>query len=576
MSSWPPLKSWGEESRANTGWKEAMWSLQRHLCGAHYAARAPSRQEDVPTPLGTGNESYHAQTAHWTGRQEAAHQEESSEAAGGSSRASMPRSTMDCSAHCRDEKCHHAAHAFQHGARPQTDRGHNCSPQQAQQRTILTAAPDPQFRDSHPANAAASPGTDALPRKPRQQHISKSAHGRHRHSAEPPQVAVTISSSVLRAVMRDLAKGLAGIRELRRTAEKAGLCPDQPRSPLCDRPVSPRDQHPGTQIPAREDSHPGQLPTSRHNSAQQKAGLQGSQHSAGSRGPGTAGHGSQKAGQGQGAGPVGQEKGSYLPHAQPTGHPMVRWRTSLRSTEPLCCTHVPKAQQAPKTHSARGPNAPAFQKIKSTIPACSDKPSTEASQQSARPERCGALPSGCRTAEMSSGHSAAVLHARLCTDTAGNRQQGFHPDHKQTSASLLATDLKAEQQGLTTSPSAQPCQQPLRQQYLPVYSVFDEKASTADGAKDLLCADLVWQSTHKAADAPEVVVDAAQQRQVGNNESLHASLASTHANEADKVQHPHVDNDCSLAQSEYAGSEAPGIHEDNLRAALQKFAMRVA
>lgn len=123
--------------------------------------------------------------------------------------------------------------------------------------------------------------------------------------------------------------------------------------------------------------------------------------------------------------------------------------------------------------------------------------------------------------------------------------------------------------------SPQPCQQHLRQRYLPVYSVFDNKASAADGAKELLCAHLTEQCTPKPADAPEAAVEAAQQQQVGNKKSLPA-LASTHAKEAGEVQQLCVDDKCRLVQSERTGSEIPGNQEDILRAALHDFAMPIA
>ena len=124
--------------------------------------------------------------------------------------------------------------------------------------------------------------------------------------------------------------------------------------------------------------------------------------------------------------------------------------------------------------------------------------------------------------------------------------------------------------------SLQPCQQHFRQQYLPVYSVFDNKASAVDGAEELLCGHLTEQCIPKAADTAEAVADAAQQWQSCNKISLHAASAGTHANEAIKVQPLHEHNKCSVAPSKHTALEVSGVQEDILRAALQDFAMRVA
>ena len=565
VSSWPPLKNWGEH-----GWKEAIWSLQHQSSKAHATAWAPSRQEDAAAQPDAPDEAYHADTAHWPSREEAAHQRRFSKGAGGSSSAGMPHGTL-VSADCCDGRAHCATHACQRGTRRWTDSGRSCSPQQAEHRTVLTGPPGRRFGEGHPACTTASHGTDALLPKPswRQQQVSM-GHGRHRHGAELSEVAVSISRSTLGAVMRDLAKGLADIRELRCTAEKAGLPSDQAASPLCDRPTSPHDQPPGSQAPAREGSRRAQLSASRPGSAQPEAGLQASQHSAGSRGSRTAEHGSHKAGQRLGASPMGRKKGDHLLHVQqPTGHPMVRWRTSLRSTERPCRTHVPSTRKIPEPRSAGGPRTPASHKNSSKDLPCSGDPSAGVSQQSAVPQRCRAQPVVHRRPGESSGHGVAVLHARPRTGIEGSHRQERHLEHKQGGTALPIAGLIAEQQ---------PCQEHLRQRYLPVYSVFGEKASAADCPDELLCACLARQCTPKAADTPEAsaAVEAAQQWQIGNEISLHASSASTHADQARKVQRLHVDNKCSRAQPEHTKSELPSVQEDILRAALQSFAMRTA
>ena len=573
MSSWPLLKNWGEQSRTDTGWKEAVLSLQHTSSGAHATARAPSRREDAAAQPGTADESHHTHTAHWPSRQEAAHQREFSKAAGGSS-ASMPYGRK-VSADCCEGRTHCAANPLQHGRIHQSDRGHSCSPQQAEQCAVLTGIADWRLGSSHSVYSAANPGIQALHLKLRQQHRADSTHGGHRHDAVLSQAAVTVSRNTLRAVMRDLAKGLSDIRELRCTAEQAGLLSDQPPSPLCDRAVSPHDDHPYAQTPAREDSQRGQLSTSRHGSPQRESGLQGCQQSAGSKGSRTAEHGSQKACQRLVADPVSHKKESYRPCAQPTGHPMVRWRTSLRSSEPSSCTHVSSTQNAVKPHSARGPSTvlsvTSAQRDKGRNLPCSGKPSTGVSQQLAAPQRCRALPNERRMAGESSAHGVAVQHARSCTGKPGSHQQETHQDHKQASTA----PREAGQQDLMPPSSPQQCQQHLRQRYLPVYSVFDDKASAADGAKELLCAHLTEQCTPKPADALEAAVEAAQQQQVGNEKSLPA-LASTHAREAGEVQQLCVDDKCRLVQSERTGSEIVGIQEDILRAALHDFAIRIA
>ena len=552
-----------------------MWSLQHKSSGAHAAACAPSTREDAAAQPGTPDELSHLHTAHWPSGQEAAQQRCFSKIAGGSSNASVPYGTT-VSAGCCDRRTHCAANALQHGRRHHADRGHSCSPQQAEQCAILTGTPEWQLGISHPAYTAASPGTGASPLEPRQQHSAGLAHGRHRHDTQLSEVAVTLSRRTLKAVMRDLAKGLADIRELRRTAEKAGLFPDKSPSPQGDRSASPHHQRTGAQSPGREDNRRGQLSASGQYSAQQETGLQDSQRSARSKGSGTAEHDSQKGGQRLSADPVSHRIESHLPHAQPTGHPMVRWRTSLRSSEPPCCTRVSSTRKPPKPHCAEGASTPALQKKKGRERPCIGKPIIGVTQQSAALDRCRALPNERRTAEESSGHGVAVQRARLRTRSDGINQQETHLDHKRASTALLAADLMAEQQGLMPPSSPQPCQQHHRQRYLPVYSVFDDKGSAAYNAEELLCAHLTRQSTPKAADAPDAAVEAAQQRRTGNKKCLHTSSASTHAGEACKVQCPHVHNECNLEQPERTAVELPGVQDDILRAALQDFAMRVA
>ena len=544
-----------------------MWSLQHESSGVHTAARAPSRQEDAAAQPGIPDELNNLHTAHCPSRQEAAQQRSVSHIAGGSSDASMPYGTM-VSAGCCDGRTHCIVNAFQHSTRHHRDQGRSCSPQQAEQCAVLTGFPDRRLGNSHPAYTAASSGTDTPCLKPRSQPSAGSAHGRHRHDAELSKVAVTISRSTLRAVMRALAKGLADIRELRRAAKKAGLLSDLLPPSLCDRPASSHDERPGTQTPATEAYQLRRLSASRpHGSAQQGTGLQGSQHSAGSRGSRTAEHGSRS--QRPVAWPVGHTKKSHLPQVQPTGHPMVRWWTSLRSPEPPCCTHVSSARKPPKLPSASGPSMPASQRDKSKDLPCSSKSCTGVTPQSAEPERRRTLPNERRVAEESCGHGVALQHARL-------HAQDTHLDHKHASTARLEAGVMAEQQGLIPPSSPQPCQQHLRQRYLPVYSVFDDNTITADGAEELLCAHLTEQCTPKAADTAEAAVDAAQQRQIGNMTSLQASSASTHADEACKVQRPDVHGECNLGQSEHTAVELPGVQEDILRAALQDFAMRVA
>ena len=540
MSSWPPFKDWGWQSTADTEWKKAMWSLQHRSSEGHATACAPSRREDAAAQRDTQDESDHAHAAHWPGRQEGAHQRRPSKAAGGSSSASMTCGTM-VSADCCDGRIHCAASAFKRVLKYQADRGHSCSPQQAEQRPVLVCVPDRQSGEMRPTYTAASPGTDASLWKPRQQHSSKRGHGMHKHGAELSQVAVTISRSTLRAVMRDLAKGLADIQELRRTAEKTILLSNQPPSPQCNRP-SPHDEPPGTQTSAREDGQRAQLSTTRQGSARRKISPQVNQHSAGSKEFYTAKHSRQKATQKLGAEPIGHRKGGNLPHAPPTGHPMVRWQTSLRATEPPCCNHASCPWKSPKPHS-EGPSTPALQKKKSRDLSCSGKASTGVTQDLAAPQRRRALPSVRRMAEESSDPGDAQLHAQLHTESKGSHQQETHLDHKQVGTPLLAAALIAEQQGLVPASRAQPSQQHLRQRYLPVYSVFDEKESTAGGTQELIRARLIRQCTPRAADTPELASEAASQQQFGDKFSSHAPLTST--------------------------------QEDVLRAALQRFAMRV-
>ena len=576
MSSRPPFINWAEQSRADTGWKEAMWSLQHKSSEARATAGAPGRREDAAAQPGTPDELHHLHTADWPSRQEAAQQQQFGKAAGGSGEAGMPYGTA-VSAGCCDGRSHCTANALQHGRRHQTDRGHSCSPQQDEQWAVSTGVPKWHSVNSHPACTAASPGTNAPPLKPGQQHSAGSTHRRLRHDTELSEVAVTLSRSTLRAVMRALAKGLADIQELRRTAEKAGASSDQVSSPLCDRSASPHQQRSDAQTPGREDSRCGQLSASRHGSAQQGNGLQDPQRSASSKGSGTVEHNSQKGGQRLSAPPMSHKMGSHLPHAQPTGHPMVRWRTSLRSSEPSNCTHVSSTQKAAKPHSAGGPSTPASQRHKHRDLPCSGKPSsTGVTQQAAAPQRCRALPNECKMAGESSAHGVAVQRARSCTGTPGSHQEETHQDHERASTAPLQSDVIAEQQDLLPPSSLQPCQQHLRQRYLPVYSVFDEKASASDGAEELLCAYLTRPCTPKPADAPKAAVEAAQQRQVGNKECLHAELASTYADEACKVQHPDVHNEHSPGSSKRIVSEVAGVQENILRAALQKFAMQVA
>ena len=228
--------------------------------------------------------------------------------------------------------------------------------------------------------------------------------------------------------------------------------------------------------------------------------------------------------------------------APPTGHPMVRWQTSLRATEPPCCNHASCPWKSPKPHS-EGPSTPALQKKKSRDLSCSGKASTGVTQDLAAPQRRRALPSVRRMAEESSDPGDAQLHAQLHTESKGSHQQETHLDHKQVGTPLLAAALIAEQQGLVPASRAQPCQQHLRQRYLPVYSVFDEKESTAGGTQELIRARLIRQCTPRAADTPELASEAASQQQFGDKFSSHAPLTCT--------------------------------QEEVVRAALQRFAMRV-
>ena len=241
MSSRPPFINWAEQSRADTGWKEAMWSLQHKSSEARATAGAPGRREDAAAQPGTPDELHHLHTADWPSRQEAAQQQQFGKAAGGSGEAGMPYGTA-VSAGCCDGRSHCTANALQHGRRHQTDRGHSCSPQQDEQWAVSTGVPKWHSVNSHPACTAASPGTNAPPLKPGQQHSAGSTHRRLRHDTELSEVAVTLSRSTLRAVMRALAQGLADIQELRRTAEKAGAFSDQASSPLCDRSASPHQR----------------------------------------------------------------------------------------------------------------------------------------------------------------------------------------------------------------------------------------------------------------------------------------------------------------------------------------------
>lgn len=267
--------------------------------------------------------------------------------------------------------------------------------------------------------------------------------------------------------------------------------------------------------------------------------------------------------------------------AQPTGHPMTRWRGSLRSETPLqgkkASGAAPKFQKPAQQASAVGATSASD---------CAGKSSDMPPHAVLSPDK----PSQFAAADRRSQHEGSIKDdgsghghhdvAQPPEDKALH-QQGCLTS-QQSGAALATAEAAAEQkeaQHETPAASPVPCQH-LKQRYLPVYSMFDGDVTAADDMGDLCWEQIARQLKAEDAERPPesapatAAAGASRQHAPRSSASWPTAAQNDTGDRSDGLQ---AASKCSTPGTAAVASGAchMKVEEDSLRAAMQKFAIRV-
>lgn len=256
-----------------------------------------------------------------------------------------------------------------------------------------------------------------------------------------------------------------------------------------------------------------------------------------------------------------EEKAGTYAYAQPTGHPVFNWRTSLRAEKPPMGSGTPQrarkgAQQDMSTSGVRTPARKEHCRAQASANKLSAAQSPAAEQPP--PQDSGAPQ-----------HRDKAGHEQMRQQQEKMQQQQQQGKRDPLPACTPFADAQAMSgQGdveQATSRSATLSCKHLKGRYLPLYSVFDEDGVIAE---DALAGEL-WEQCHTLPMVHHVPGDADGARQhvrQDHNEYLHAEdehrADSLHRN----ATSPEVPVKAGQLQ----------VQEDALRAATQSFAMRVS
>ena len=390
---------------------------------------------------------------------------------------------------------------------------------------------------------------------------------------------VIMSKEILRDLMADLAQGLADITKLKQEATSA-------RAPLapCKKPstLKPHPDRLPASSPMTPDNDPPQQCSSQ---GLQKAGTQASQpplqpgHARANSRDGHSRRGQQRPGRAQ----TWQSATSSKPeaqqpnrgpqehsYAQPTGHPMILWQGALRSERPLgsrpqrTCP-VPHAVHVGKhgtgLHTSR---AGALESKESTKTQEDDvhlsQTKSAHTAQHAPPQSSGAEDRNSEQQRDAEQPATEQPH-EVCTALQAELVA------KSSTAQAAPWPGKEEHTNPAMSPSL--CHH-LKQRYLPVYSVFDERGNLACdvvGQDNATCSLGSHEATLNGLTSPCSARQHAQPQDNHGQPSYGSSAAGK------PTQSVHIDADSAGPEVQALKHQHAG--EDKLRAALHAFAAKV-
>jgi len=256
-------------------------------------------------------------------------------------------------------------------------------------------------------------------------------------------------------------------------------------------------------------------------------------------------------------------------YAQPTGHPMVTWRTSLRFKKPLqsqrASQPVPHAHR--KTDKGSSTNAGIAVASHGRRRKADMHPDVQPGQQA-----CSVLGTAEHKLPDAGKHEDHSFKHERGDQGPGRKQLQQVEFREPQQPKLRAAGLSQEQQHGAPESSPAPCE-PLKQRYLPVYSVFDEGDAAA--AWDTGDHAMQWNASH---DSPQGIYcasgTAASHGQTAHEQHRHSRPLHENSTAGNPNQRLHIDVD--VASPEAQATKGLHVKEDHLRAALSAFARRVS
>ena len=391
---------------------------------------------------------------------------------------------------------------------------------------------------------------------------------------------VIVRKKILRQLMADLAQGLADIAQLRREAvtarappapcsqplllgsQQAGPSPTHPRTPDTDLPPQCRGQR--LQPQDMQTSRPPLRPD--HGDASRRIDRFKQQH--------------RKEGGGVEALkslplPKVPQRGESPPrysYVQPTGHSIVMWQSGLRSgrppgsrraSRPMPHAHdMGRHKSSPDACSAGVLISKTSEKRGDTDAHTSHEDGTAAAQQS-QPLSKGAEDHSSERLQCGQQPRTDMLHL-----TESQESLQASPESRTAQAAQLPGDK--EHGTPTLSPSQ--CQH-LRQRYLPVYSMFDRRGHLACDVGGQQCF-AQWEACnepHLMPDAPDILGGPSRH---DHSQDLHGRRLHDSIPESNPMQSQQTDADSASPGAQ--STQHHSTEEDNLRAVLQAFTMRVS
>ena len=398
--------------------------------------------------------------------------------------------------------------------------------------------------------------------------------GESLRGSRPPDSHVLMSKKVLRGLLADLAQGLTDIAQLRQDAmtlraplaksqqpslqpslidsQHDKLPPSHPRTPATSPPEQRCSHTKDTQAPLRPLQHDHSSTSSRVGSQRRNRRSQPSQTAALPQ----------------------NQRCATSPHmysyAQPTGHPMVLWQGGLRCGRPLGIQRT--SGSMPDAHDAG--------KRGSMLPACSagaldhkiDRKKRRASAHTCQRDRVATVQQTLPGPGSAEVHDSERSHYDQQPKTEQlHRASAQVPLHASACLSRAqAAPQPQEEQQADPASNSSPCQH-LKQRYLPVYSVFDDRGSTEGGVGG-------WQHDAQWNASQELPADVSDSYnsapQCAHPQDAQGRPLHRRGDASDPTQESQENADLATAKAQ--APKQHDVEEDVLRAALHAFAEKVS